>query len=420
MDDEMSSSNEGTATEERQLAEEQRRREKMIQHLDDMAKPFFLLRICQFMCRSLCPFRCTIAPSLRSPVQKDAVERSYMNLLMENIISNFPAALSSVFVGYIAYLLFLFTSERLALSVIVTCFLLVLILFGMADSQSSRILFYLSLPYFVAERLRWILLLYATFLVIFGSGLNFLQNASVFRNAIACIFAQVYANFELILRITTSPFKLVSKRIHSIINRYNNYMEKIRRLLRGLRFSLFKTRLILDSRATWSNVIVETCSSKNAIENLCLSVVTDFHHICVDGLISSALAPFCWPVHLMGRIFCPSLHSLASMCKEFKQKSIEKLPTDVLPTEAYIGDTINQIYEITGRKNLTIEAGDIPLDMDVNMNISGKTDFMEMLEQQIDIYAGIIELGKIIFAWMTIIWTVASLIRTVWKAYLFR
>lgn len=165
------------------------------------------------------------------------------------IRDNYLGIIAGILIGYALFIMFTFTfAQAIHIAILASCYCMLFAIFGIAFSKGVRCVVLLVVPYLVASRTRWLLLLLATGLTTLGPGLNFMHNSGNFRNGIACVMGQVSTNLKLIKKITKAPLDIVKNQLGGFIGNINAQTQKIRDTLANIKKALFDVTKVINSK----------------------------------------------------------------------------------------------------------------------------------------------------------------------------
>lgn len=324
---------------------------------------------------------------------------------------NLSGLFLGILVGFISYLLFLVTfSQNPRLSTLLSAYLMLISVFGMAFSSDFRCVALLTIPYLAASRVRWLLMLYASSLSITGPGLNFLHNSGNFRNAIACVLAQVSTNMMLLQKLTAAPFSLLRNQLENLIASLNRTLNKMRFSLSAINLALFKVTNVMTQQSSWVRSLVDSCGDKTALRNQCLSFFNNIYFNCLQ-VTTAALCGF---VRQFAADTCSSSLDFSHLCDkqaEYLESRLNITSTDNLTRQ------MDDILKLLGRKNLSLVGN---FDGYEKLTIESDDTVVSILQKRMDTFVSMMEHGKYILAWILVIWTLLTMLQLVIQAAIFR
>lgn len=332
------------------------------------------------------------------------------NLMYDNFIGLF----AGISLGYIAYLLFIFTfSQNPHLSTLLSCYLILFGVFGLTISSEFRCIVLLTIPYLVASRVRWLLVLYASALTASKPTINFLLNSSNFRNSIGCILIQVSTNIDIVKQIIKAPLKILGSKIQNLIEGLNQALEYIRSSLNGYHFYLFKFTNIMENQSGWIRSLLRACKDPIALKNVCLSYMNSLYYACTEALIR----PFniaCYSLRTSGALFCTGMDLLVGICDE--GNGILESHVNFTSKED-LNKQMDSLINLMGSENMSLT-----MDPNYYNKFEVKTDqrLVHLLENKMNEFVQITNKVKSVIVWCLVGWTLLTLIQLFNKAYIFK
>ncbi|THD27701.1 DC-STAMP domain-containing protein 2 [Fasciola hepatica] len=324
---------------------------------------------------------------------------------------NLSGLFFGILVGFVSYVLFLVTfSQNPRLSTLLSAYVMLASVFGIAFSSDFRCVALLTIPYLAASRVRWLLMLYASSLSITGPGLNFLHNSGNFRNAIACVLAQVSTNMMLLQKLTAAPFSLLRSQLESLINSLNQTLNKIRFSLHAINLALFKVTNVMTQQSSWVRSLVDSCGNKVALQNQCLSFFNNVYFNCLQ-VTTAALCGF---VRQFAADTCSLSLDFTHLCD--KQAELLESQLNITSTDN-LTRQVDDILNLLGRKNLTLQGN---FDGYEKLTIESDDTVVSILQKRMDTFVSTVEHGKYVLAWILVIWTLLTMLQLVIQAAIFR
>ncbi|CAL8105245.1 unnamed protein product [Calicophoron daubneyi] len=318
-----------------------------------------------------------------------------------------------VIIGFFCYILFLLTfSNNPRLSTLLSAYLMLVSVFGIAFSADFRCVTLLTLPYLAASRVRWLTMLFASSMTVAGPGLNFLHNSGNFRNAIACVLAQVSTNMLLIQKLTAAPFALMKSQLFGLIGSLNEVLQKMRSTLMSINLSLFKVTNVMNQQSSWVRSLVESCTDKVALQNQCLAFFNNIYFNCKASL--GVFSFVCGAVRHFASDTCTSVESLAKMCKNQEELLEDKIN---ISTTNELDEKMNVILDLLGRENLTLQGDFTQFE---TLAIRSDDTVVRILQQRMDSFIRTVEHGKTVLSWILVVWSLITMMQLIAQAANFR
>ncbi|GAA53134.1 DC-STAMP domain-containing protein 2 [Clonorchis sinensis] len=364
---------------------------------------------CTLVCKLLNLIFCTYKIEIGVPGKFKRSVGDPTKMLRQNIYG----LLMGILTGFFLFLLFIFTfSNNPRLSTLLSAYVMLISVFGIAFSEDFRCIALLSLPYLVASRLRWLLMLFATAVSISGPGINFLHNSGNFRNSIACILAQVSTNMLLIQKLTAAPFSLLKNQLESLIEGLNETLNKMRNSLARINFSLLKVTNVMEQQSSWIVSLVDACGDPVSLKNQCLSFLNNIYFNC-----RSSMGPFaflCGLVRQFAADTCTGDIGATQLCAQQKEVLQDKLEIDSKET---LRRKMDNILNLLGKTNLSLQGN---FDQYEKLTIESDNTVLSILQQRMDSFISMIEHGKFILTWIMVIWTLLTMLQLIIQAAIFR
>ncbi|VDP80674.1 unnamed protein product [Echinostoma caproni] len=344
-----------------------------------------------------CEFHGSLASALKDPTK----------MLRQNVVG----LILGILVGFFSYMLFLLTfSHNPRLSTLLSAYVMLASVFGIAFSEDFRCVALLTLPYLAASRVRWLLMLYASSLSITGPGLNFLHNSGNFRNAIACILAQVSTNMMLLQKLTAAPFSLLRNQLQTLIDNLNKTLNRMRFSLNAINLSLFKVTNVMTQQSSWVRSLVDACGDKVALQNQCLSFFNNIYFNCIQTVSKF----FCGFVRQFAADTCSGVLDFTHLCDKQAQLLEDYMN---ITSKDNLTQQMNGILDLLGRENLTLQGN---FDQFDKLTIESDDTVVSILQKRMDTFVNTVEHGKFILSWILVIWTLLTMLQLVIQAARFR
>ncbi|KAF5405506.1 DC-STAMP domain-containing protein 2 [Paragonimus heterotremus] len=326
---------------------------------------------------------------------------------------NVYGLLLGILIGFGGYILFMVTfPNNPHVSTLLSAYVMLFSVYGIAFSEEFRCVGLLTLPYLAASRVRWLFMLYASALSVVGPGLNFLHNSGNFRNAIACILAQVSTNMLLIQKLTAAPFSLLKNQLESLIAGLNQTLLRMRFSLKNINFSLFKMTKVMEKQSRWIVSLVEACGDPVALRNQCLSFMNNIYFNCKASLGSFEF--ICGLVRQFAADTCTGDVNMNHLCNRQKELLEEKMNID---SPSKLNRKMENILDILGRSNLTLRGS---FDQYEQLTIESDDTVISILQKRMDTFINTVEHGKLVLAWILVAWTLLTMVQLVIQAAIFR
>ncbi|VDN16146.1 unnamed protein product [Dibothriocephalus latus] len=335
-------------------------------------------------------------------------------LIRENCLG----IISGIIIGFLAFALFLVTfGHAMHIATLASCYTMLFAVFGISFSEDIRCVFMLVLPYLVAARARWLLMVYATVLTTMGPGLNFLHNSGNFRNAIGCVLGQVNTNLRLLDKITEAPMCLFGRQVREFIQQGNEQLQRIRNLLGKIKFSLLRVNKVMRTKNSWIKTLVAACGDEIAMKNQCLAFFNALYFNCRATMTGAKF--ICKLVRLFAGESCVAMKGLNDFCEHQGQalQSQARKSTNVTPEQIEEGEAA--LLNLIGRNNVSMESGEL-VDVDLSTSLSNKAQITSLIEEKMDSVFNTLEVFKSMLSWFLVGWTLLTVAQLVLQAALFR
>ncbi|CAH8286992.1 unnamed protein product [Schistosoma turkestanicum] len=337
-------------------------------------------------------------------------KKSYQNL-ERTYVKSILGLIFGLSLGFMTYFLFMITfSGNPHISTIISAYIMLVSVFGLAFSRDFQCITLLTFPYLIATRLRWAILIYVTGMSFSGPVLNFLHNSGNFRNSIACIIAQVNTNMMLLKKLTQAPLYVLKDQLGNIVSGINTILNHLKNLLSKITFSIIRLTNVMKSQSSWTRSLSEACGDKVALINQCLAFFNNIYFSCTKSL--GIFRMLCKFVRFFAKDTCVASEKLTSLCKKQSSVLVDTLDittkTDLMKQH---GDIINLI----GNENVTIFGNVSEIEGVVFENtISNK------LKQRMDNFVRTIDAVKSILSWVLVAWTLFTMFLLVVQAAIFK
>ncbi|KAL5106319.1 DC-STAMP domain-containing protein 2 [Taenia crassiceps] len=304
------------------------------------------------------------------------------------------------------------------LAALTACYMMMFTVFGIAFSADMRCILLITLPYLVASRTRWLLMLIATTLATTGPALNFMHNSGNFRNAIACVLGQVSANVELIGKITKAPLKIIVKQLSGFIDSINGRLFAARMALRKLKEVIYMATKILNQKSDWIRAMVEACGDEIAMKNQCLAFFNTLYFNCAASMKSMSF--LCNLVRMFADQACNGVAKLNDICVRESNRLHSEMTNLAPVSEEQLEDSEASILRFLGQENISVEVKEEMTDVSFGMNVSSQAVVTTMIEEKMDFMMNGLNYFKRTMAWVLTAWTLFTVVQLIVQAALYR
>ncbi|KAK4473626.1 hypothetical protein MN116_002978 [Schistosoma mekongi] len=364
---------------------------------------FYLCRLC---CSFLCRYRVQISSC--SGKKREPPHQSERIHVKHTLGLVFGIAL-----GFVTYFLFMLTfSGNPYISTLLSAYIMLVSVFGLVFSRDFQCIILLIIPYIIATRIRWLILIFAIGMSISGPGLNFLHNSGNFRNSIVCIVDQVNTNMILLKKLSQAPFSILKDHLGNIIGTINTILYHLRNLLFKINFSVIQLTNVMESQASWIHSLIIACGDNVALINQCLAFFNNIYFSCTNSF--GVLSSLCRFVRFFAKDTCVSSEKFTDLCK--KQGEVLE-DTMNITTKTELNKQINEIIHLIGSRNLTL-LGNLSGIEDVIYNAN--YTITNKLQQRMDSFVKTIDTMKYILSWILVVWTLFTMLLLVIQAALFK
>ncbi|VDL89646.1 unnamed protein product [Schistocephalus solidus] len=325
---------------------------------------------------------------------------------------------AGLIIGFLAFAVFVMTFGHAPhIATLASCYVMLLAVFGISFSEHIRCVFMLVLPYLVAGRARWLLMVYATALTTMGPGLNFMHNSGNFRNAIGCVLGQVNTNLKLLDKITEAPMSLFGRQVKDFIQSANEKMQRMRNLLSKVKLSLFRVTRVTKTKNSWIKTLIAACGDETAMKNQCLAFFNALYFNCLSTMTSAGF--ICKLVRMFAEQSCKSVKGLNDICERQGRQLHSRVNATTPVSQEQIEETEAALLNLIGRKNVSMESGEF-VDVDLSGSLSNKEQITSMIEERMDVLFDALDVFKNMLSWFLVGWTLFTVAQLVLQAALFR
>lgn len=332
---------------------------------------------------------------------------------------NYLGITAGIILGFFSFPFFSTAFAHLPyIAALAACYMMMFTVFGIAFSSDFRCILLITLPYLVASRTRWLLMLIATTLATTGPALNFMHNSGNFRNAIACVLGQVSANVDLIGKITKAPLKIIVKQLSGFIDSINSRLFAARMALRRLKEVIYMATKILNQKSDWIRAMVEACGDEIAMKNQCLAFFNTLYFNCAASMKSMSF--LCNLIRMLADQACNGVAKLNDICVRESNRLHSEM-TNVAPvSEEQLEDSEASILRFLGHENISVEVGEELTDVSFGMNVSSQAVVTTMIEEKMEFMMNGLNYFKRTMAWVLTSWTLFTVIQLIVQAALYR
>uniref|UniRef100_A0A5K3EJU5 DC_STAMP domain-containing protein n=1 Tax=Mesocestoides corti TaxID=53468 RepID=A0A5K3EJU5_MESCO len=332
---------------------------------------------------------------------------------------NYLGITAGILVGYVT---FFFFSAAFAhaphIATLFACYVMMFSVFGIAFSSDFRCVLLITLPYLLASRTRWLLMMLATGLTTTGPALNFMHNSGNFRNAIACVLGQVSSNVELMGKITKAPLSLIKNQMGTMIGNLNDQLFRARNALRKIKQAVYMATKVLNSKSDWVRTMVESCGDEVAMKNQCLAFFNTLYFNCAASMKS--LSFICNLLRMFAEQACKGVAGLNDICKRESGRLHSEITNMAPVSEEQLEESEESILRFMGRENISLETGGEFVDVDFGTNVSSQAEVTAMIEEKMDLMMNGLNSFKRTIAWIVTIWTLFTVIQLIVQSALYR
>lgn len=322
-------------------------------------------------------------------------------------------------IGFVSYLVFASAFAHAPnVATIAACYVMMFAVFAIAFSADFRCILINTIPYIVASRTRWMLMMIATTLVTTGPAINFMHNSGNFRNAIACVLGQVNTNVELIAKITSAPLKIIRKNLGEFIDKINEKLAQVRNTLKSIRIVFHLTTNLFTEKSNWITSIVEACGDEVAMKNQCLAFFNQIYFNCAATLQS--LSFLCNFIRMFASQACKSVSGLNDICKKYANKLHSEIIAISPVSEAELEESEDMIKRYMGSENISVDIYEEGMDMEFASNFSAQAQVTDLIEEKMDNMMNTLNNFKHIMEWLLVIWTLLTAIQLVLQSATYR
>ncbi|VDM17244.1 unnamed protein product [Hydatigera taeniaeformis] len=332
---------------------------------------------------------------------------------------NYLGIVAGILIGFVSFPFFSVAFAHLPhMAALAAGYMMMFTVFGIAFSSDFRCILLITLPYLIASRTRWLLMLIATTLATTGPAINFMHNSGNFRNAIACVLGQVNANVELIGKITKAPLMIIVKQLGGFIDNINSRLHAARLALRKLKEVIYMATKILDQKSDWIRGMVEACGDEIAMKNQCLAFFNTLYFNCAASMKSMSF--LCNLVRMFADQACNGVAKLNDICVR-ESNRLHSEVTSVAPvSEQQLEDSEASILRFLGQENISIEMEEEMADINFGMNVSSQAVVTTMIEERMDLMMNGLNYFKRAMAWLLTSWTLFTVIQLIVQAAMYR
>ncbi|KAM7536974.1 hypothetical protein Aperf_G00000072359 [Anoplocephala perfoliata] len=332
---------------------------------------------------------------------------------------NYIGITAGILIGYISYLVFASAFAHVPhIATLAACYMMMFAVFGIAFSADFRCILLNTLPYIVASRTRWMLMMIATTLVTTGPAINFMHNSGNFRNAIACVLGQVNSNAELVAKITSAPLQIIRKSLGGFIDKINGQLHQLRSMLKELREAFRLTTNLFDGKSNWIKSVVEACGDETALKNQCLAFFNQLYFNCAATMQS--LSFLCNFIRMFASQACKSVSVLNDICEKYANKLRSEIVAFSPVSETQLDDTEDSIKRYLGNENISVDIDEDAADLGLSSNFSAQTQVTAMIEERMDEMMNVMNTFKYFMQWLLVIWTLLTVIQLILQSAMYR
>lgn len=332
---------------------------------------------------------------------------------------NYIGITAGILIGYISYLVFASAFAHAPhIATLAACYMMMFALFGITFSADFRCVLINTLPYIVASRTRWMLMMIATTLVTTGPAINFMHNSGNFRNAIACVLGQVNANAELVAKIISAPLQIIRKNLKDAVDKINGQLFQVRSMLKELREAFRLTTNLFDGKSSWIKSVVEACGDEIAMKNQCLAFFNQLYFNCAATMQS--LSFLCNFMRMFASQACKSVSVLNDICEKYANKLRSEIVAFSPVSEAELDESEDTIKSYLGKENISVDIDEDATDLGLSSNFSAQTQVTAMIEERMDDMMNVMNTFKYFMQWLLVIWTLLTVIQLILQSAMYR
>ncbi|CAH8484983.1 unnamed protein product [Schistosoma rodhaini] len=317
--------------------------------------------------------------------------------------------ISSILIGFIIYnLLIILLNYNLYISILLTTYIMILPVF--AFSSNLQCIGLLILPYLITYYIRWLLLLFATYISIFNMILNLLYNFEKLKSFLNCVTLETNQNLK---KLDHSLLNIFNNSIENILNEFNSMLYNIRVILSNIQLFSLKLMKIIKNNIEWIESIQNSSCKNNTgnLYNLCQEFLNKAYITCTIELDISSKT--CEYIKSNKNQICNSIiQQSTNECDHYNEIRLNHFNVTY---KKNFNDEMEKIFNIIGKYNITY----IMNSNGFNQLTSEMNNGMDQLKQSNSLLNYIEEM-KFFISWLLLVLSLVIMIQLIIKAIIFR
>ncbi|VDP09166.1 unnamed protein product [Schistosoma margrebowiei] len=311
-------------------------------------------------------------------------------------------SIMTIIIIIIDYLLINILNYNLYISILFSIYMIIFLILNFSfDVQCITLLI---LTYLITYYIKWLLLMFTTYLIIFEFILNILNHFEIIK----CLFHYItYFNVINLNKLNHLLLNITKYSIEHLINEYNSMLYNIRQLLLNIHLFILKLiQIINNDNNIWIKSIHNSCKNTDEVYNLCRNFLNKAYLLCMNELNLSNNS--CDYIIIHKNDLCNSIQISTNECDHYNHLNIT-LKND-------LNNKMEKIFNTIGQENITtIMMNSNEFKQMINKMYDEITDF-----KQISSFMNDIEIMKLSILWFLFLWTLITMTQLLIKAIVFR
>ncbi|CAH8475979.1 unnamed protein product [Schistosoma guineensis] len=306
-----------------------------------------------------------------------------------------------IIINIIDYLLINILDYNLYISILFSVYMV--IFFILNFSFNVQCITLLILSYSITYYIRWLLLMFATYIIIFEFILNILNHFKTLKCLFHCI---TYFNAINLNKLNHLLLNIVKISVEHLINEYNSMLYNIRQILLNIHLFTLKLIQIINSNNIWTESIHNSCKNTDEVYNLCRNFLNKAYLLCMNEL--NTMNNSCDYIIFYKNNLCNSIQLSTNECDNYNHLNIT-LKKD-------LNDKMEKIFNTIGQENIaTIMMNSNEFQQMIYKMYNEITD-----SKQINSFMNDIEVMKLSISWFLFLWSLVTMTQLLIKAIVFR
>ncbi|CAI2725121.1 unnamed protein product [Schistosoma spindalis] len=312
----------------------------------------------------------------------------------------------TIMIIIIYYLFINILNYNLYISILFSIYIIIFLIFNF--SLDIQCITFMILSYLTTSYIRWLLLMYATYIIIFELILNILYHFEIIK----CLFNYItYLNVINLNKLNDFLLNVLKISIENLINEYNSMLYNIRNTLFNIHLFTLKLITIINNNNIWIKSIYNSCKNTDEVYNLCRNFFNKAYILCNNELDIPNNS--CDYIIFYKNNICNAIQISTNECDNYNQMILYHLN---ITLKKNLNNKIENILNTIGHDNITTTI----MNFNESKQMIHKMDNEIIDLKQINSFINYIEETKLFILWFLFLWALVTMIKLFIKAIVFR